>query len=195
MIKTIISNNCFGGVISHQYGLEFCSPTINLQILPEEFPTFCNNLHYYMDAELEMYTNFSTFHIECMYRMFDCIPNMPFGRIKDVLVCFQHYDTFDEAAELWNKRKARVDYDSIAYLFHARHPKYKQAVEQFLALDLPNSEVITEDWGMNGTHRFDVPPGMDAFGSVNGRRIIEQNFSIKDFLEGTNDTEHNNTSV
>ena len=64
-----------------------------------------------------------------------------------------------------------------------------------MALHLPNSVCITEDFGIEGACRFDVPPGMDAFGGVNGRRIIEQEFSIKDWLEGKYETINNNPGL
>ena len=46
MITTIISNNCTGGAVCHELGMEFKSPTINLQILPEDYPRFCANIEY-----------------------------------------------------------------------------------------------------------------------------------------------------
>lgn len=185
MLKTVIANNCFGGCISNDNALEFRSPTVNLQILPEEYPKFCANLKHYMDSELVEYTDLSEKHKEYCMKMFGWIPdNFPFGLLDDIIVCFQHYETFAEAKDCWERRKARMDYDSICYLFHAKNEGYKDAVAEFLALNLPHSAVITEDWGMEGTHPFDVPEGMDCFGSVNGKRLIEQNFSIKKFLEG-----------
>ena len=185
MLKTIISNNCFGGVIARSNNMKFCSPTVNLQILPEEFPRFCANLKHYMDAEVRRIRlmNLGPRHTEYMHHMFSDFPNCPLGLVDDIVVVFQHYDTFDEAKEAWDRRKTRIDYDSICYLFHAKNESYKPCVEEFLALNLPHSAVITEDWGMDGTHRFDVPKGSDAFGGRNGKRYIEQNFNIKEFLE------------
>ena len=55
MIETIISNNCTGGAVCHELGMEFKTPTINLQILPEEFREFCCNFSYYMNARLMNY--------------------------------------------------------------------------------------------------------------------------------------------
>ncbi len=46
---TIISNNCIGGIIYHDLGLEFMSPTINLFFKNEDFFTFLNDIEYYIN--------------------------------------------------------------------------------------------------------------------------------------------------
>lgn len=48
----IIANNCCGADICHTYGLRFNSPTVNLQILPCDFPKFCSNLDYYLQPKV-----------------------------------------------------------------------------------------------------------------------------------------------
>lgn len=44
---SIISTNCIGGVLSHDLGLQFKSPTVNLFFRAEDFIKFCENLEYY----------------------------------------------------------------------------------------------------------------------------------------------------
>lgn len=184
MVRTIIANNCHGGLISKSYRMQHCSPTVALQILPEEFPKFCANLKHYMDAELVEYTELSDEHKKYCENMFDYVPTeYPLGLIDDVMVVFQHSNDFQTAKEEWDRRKARVDYNHVYYLFHARDIKYMDAVKEFLALDLPHSAVVTENWGIDGTHRFDVPEGLDCFYPWHGKRMIEQNFSVSEWLE------------
>ena len=185
MIKTIISNNCFGGCISNDYHMEFCSPTINLQILPEEYPKFCKNLTYYMKVELMECKAMSMRHEKMCEHMFGYVPTeYPMGLLDDILVVFQHYKTFAEAKECWGKRKARVDFENIGYFMHAKNETYADCVKEFLALNLPHSEAVTEGFDVEGAHRFDTPSGLDCFYFVGGKRVIEQNFSIRKWLEG-----------
>lgn len=200
MLKTLITNNCWAGIIYNNYQKEFCSPTINLQILPEEFPKFCGNLKHYLEQEVIECKEPSEIHKNRLLRMFGYIPDYPMGLIDDIILVFQHYETFEDAKEKWETRKKRVDYDSIGYLFHVKHYVYSVSAVAFMALHLPNSVCITEDFGLEGAYRFDVPPGMDAFGGVRGedgnmRRIIEQNFKIKDWLEGKYETINNNPGL
>lgn len=190
MINTLITNNCWGGIIYNNYKMEFRSPTINLQILPEEFPDFCEHLKFYMKRELIEYKNLSYWHEDFLHHMFgEELPNCPLGLIGDIMVVFQHYETFDEAKELWNRRRDRIDYDSIGYMFHVRDYTYSAPARDFIKLKLPNSVCATQEFYLDGAYSFHVPEGMDAFGGVRGndgqmRRIIEENFTIKDWLEG-----------
>lgn len=50
---SFISVNCLGGVISHDLGLQFLSPTINLFFESEDYIKFVENLQYYLKLELE----------------------------------------------------------------------------------------------------------------------------------------------
>lgn len=49
---TILSNNCLGGVICHELGLRFLSPTINLWMTPSDFIKYCANLRHYSACKL-----------------------------------------------------------------------------------------------------------------------------------------------
>ena len=184
MIESIISNNCHGAVIYHELGLQFKSPTISLQILPEDFWRFCTCLRHYLEAELREYTALSDedkMHLEHMYGR---VPTeWPIGRVDDVMIIFQHDRTFEEASEKWNRRKERVNYESIGYLFQVYNETYIDCAKKFLELDLPHSIVLTEGFDYPGACRFDIPEGKDGFGWANGKKYIEDNFSIAEWLE------------
>lgn len=172
MIETIISNNCVGGAVMHQLGMEFKSPTVNLQILPERFPDFCWDIEYYMNEDLVEVDTFSRRETASLKKMFGGIPDIPIGAVGDVLVCFQHYETFEEAAAKWNERKAKIDYDNIGYIFHARGPEYIYEAAEFLDLKLPNSLCITEGFDLEGAVRLKLEPGQNGFSAINGHLAI-----------------------
>ena len=48
---SIISMNCTGGILYHDLGLKFLSPTINLFFRAEDFIKFCENLDYYLSID------------------------------------------------------------------------------------------------------------------------------------------------
>ena len=174
MIETIISNNCAGGAICHELGMEFKTPTILLQILPEDFPRFCKNLKEYMEMEMIKCTMFTPYEEHKFIKMFGGIPKMPIGLIGDVLVCFQHYETFEEGKAKWDERKARIDYDHIGYIMHARGPEYQFEAEEFLAMDIPNKLCITEGFVVPGAVPLHPKEGENAFSVVNGKPLIAQ---------------------
>ena len=183
MIETIICNNCAGGAVLHELGMEFKTPTINLQILPEDFPRFCRNLKAYMEYDLIECHDFTPYEVNKFIKMFGCIPKMPYGLIGDVIVCFQHYETFSEAKSKWNERKARIDYDHIGFLFHARGPEYQHEAEEFLAMDIQNKLCITEGFTIPGAVALYPKEDDNAFSAVNGKLLITQAADYKSWRE------------
>ena len=49
---SIVTNNCIGGFIYKKYGCKFLSPTINLQMSPNDFVKFCQNLDLYLNEDI-----------------------------------------------------------------------------------------------------------------------------------------------
>ena len=172
MIKTIISNNCAGGAIMHELGMEFKTPTILLQILPEDFPRFCKNLRWYMETELVECHNFTPYEEGKLIKMFGGIPQMPIGLIGDVLVCFQHYSSFEEAAGKWNERKTRIDYNHIGFIMHARGPEYQHEAEEFIETVSRTKLCITENFEIPGSVPLYPGEGKSAFAADNDGKLI-----------------------
>ncbi len=179
MIETIISNNCVGGAVCHELGMEFKTPTINLQILPEDFPRFCRNLKTYLDYDLVECHDLTPYEVNKLIKMFGEIPKMPIGLIGDVLVCFQHYETFSEAKAKWDERKAKVDYEHIGFIMHARGPEYQFEAEEFLAMDIPHKLCITENFVVPGSIALYPKEGDNAFSAVNGKPLITRAVDFK----------------
>ena len=49
---TIIASNCTAGILYHELGLKFLSPTINLYMEGDDFVKFCTNINYYLNVEM-----------------------------------------------------------------------------------------------------------------------------------------------
>lgn len=95
---TLLTNTCMGGVIYSRLGLQFLSPTVNLWLYLDDFVKLCLDPEHYMSAALEF------------------IPSerkIPVARLDDITVFFEHYRTEAEAAQKWNERKARINYDNL----------------------------------------------------------------------------------
>ena len=45
---TVFASNCNGGVMTHDLGLQFKSPTVNLFIRPKAYVRFLANLEHYL---------------------------------------------------------------------------------------------------------------------------------------------------
>lgn len=97
---SLLVGNCLGGYVYHQLGLKFNSPTINLMIYDDDFLKIVSNPSYYLSQE------FTPF-IDSEY------PNVPSGKLDDVIIHFTHYKTIEEGSEYWNKRKKRINWDNL----------------------------------------------------------------------------------
>ena len=89
---TIISNNCIGGVIYHNLGLRFNSPTINTLIKGEDYLNFCIYLKEYLSGQLNEY-----YDAQCNYPI--GILSSEKNEIPPIRIDFVHYKTFNEAKE------------------------------------------------------------------------------------------------
>lgn len=181
---TLISNNCAGGAILHSLGMEFTTPTILLQILPEQFPKFCLHAREYLSEELiELKPeNMTQKQIDRLNKMFGCVPNMPYGLLGDVVICFQHYPTFAEAKQKWNERNARVDFENMFFLMHARGPEYQKEAEAFLQCPMEHKLCLTQGFEVPGSVRFDG----EGFEDVGGQLRITTVYDFGGWLNGSN---------
>lgn len=118
---TIISQNCIGGVFSHDMGLEFRSPTVNLFIPAADFIKFVNNLEHYLAAELELHWG----------------EEYPLGKVDDVELHFVHYETCQQASEAWERRKKRVDLSKVLVLSTDRDGFDEAVFEQWKTISYP----------------------------------------------------------
>lgn len=95
---TILSSNCLGGVICHELGLRFLSPTINLWMTPSDFIKYCANLRHYSACKLQFVGGKFSY---------------PIGILGDITIYFQHYATEFEAQAKWEERTNRINYNNI----------------------------------------------------------------------------------
>lgn len=104
---SIISANCNGGIISHDLGLQFRSPTVNLFIPAEDYIKFCENLPYYLSID-EM--------VECTDPAVTYGVDYPVAYLGDILLYLVHYSSVEEAQRIWNQRKSRINWNNIAVM-------------------------------------------------------------------------------
>ena len=125
---TIISHNCVGGVIYHDLGLEFKTPTVNLFFMAKDFIKFCQNLRYYLSCELKPFNQ----------NEYD----YPIAKIDDVILYCLHYNSYDEVKEKWEKRKKRVNYDNLFFMMSERDGCTNQDILNFDKLPYKNKVVF-----------------------------------------------------
>jgi uncharacterized protein (DUF1919 family) len=127
---TILSNNCCAGIMYHDLGQKFDSPTINLWIPDEYFFEFLDHLEYYVHAAPE--------------QIFPEGVPYPVGRIKrgekEIHLHFMHYESFSSACQKWLERGRRINPDHMYLVFNTTDTEY---LDQFLALEYDHKVMLT----------------------------------------------------
>lgn len=164
---SIISNNCWGGLVSQYYGLAYKSPTCGLLINGSDYIKFCKDIRHYLTLKLDFF-NFedSTFTYLSRDNM-----SFPVARLGDVQIGFVHYATPEEAAEKWYRRAKRINWDNVIFKISHRESFSDDDIKAFALLDLPNKLIIAEkDYG----EKTVIIPGISTLVGDETALIFEQ---------------------
>lgn len=128
---SFLCNNCVGAMVTHDLGLRFNTPTVNLFFEPIS--------HYISFLKLIESGNDITNLTE--------VPNTsksyPVGALNDtIFINFKHYHDFDSAKKKWNERLARLNIDNLLVILIEKDGcTYKDLVD-FDKLSFPNKVAI-----------------------------------------------------
>lgn len=108
---SIISNNCYAGIVYQYLNLQYNTPTIGIYFFAKEYIKFLSNLNYYLDCPLRFIeTKQSRYYNELCKRKQDSVL---IGILDDVEIVFLHYSSEKEAIEKWNRRRKRLSKNLI----------------------------------------------------------------------------------
>lgn len=125
---SIISSNCIGGILAHDLGLRFDSPTINLWFDAQSFIKYVENIEYYARCNPG-------------YWSLDQDKGYPIGKLDEgIEIHFQHYRTVNEAEEKWRLRSQRIDFDNLYVICTDRDGMTLELLKRFLKL--PYKKII-----------------------------------------------------
>ena len=125
---TILCNNCVGGVILHELGERFNSPTVNLFFGAEDYIKFLEKLDYYLSQTLvEVQSD----------------KDYPVAKLDDITIYFMHYSSFDEAKTTWKKRAARIEKDNLYVIFVQQNGCTEQILREFDDLPYKHKLALT----------------------------------------------------
>ena len=112
---TIISNNCWAGIFYRNNNLEYCSPTLGMFFIAEEYIKFIYEMKKYINADINFITIEESKYCDYLKMIqYDGL----IAKILDLEICFLHYDNEIEAREKWNRRKQRINWDNILFKFN-----------------------------------------------------------------------------
>lgn len=99
---SIFCNNCVGGVIAHDLGLRFNSPTVNLYISPQDYVKFALRPEYYLGLKEVL--------------PIEGFADYPIGILDDITLHFVHYESLEDARSAWLRRASRVNLDNSCWI-------------------------------------------------------------------------------
>ena len=175
---SIISSNCIGGILSHDLGIRFESPTINLFFSANDFIKFVKNLKYYLSIDFDY------------FEKSERGGGYPVGHLEDITIHFVHYKTEEECKEKWNRRKLRVDFDNILLIFTDRNGLTTEMLQEFLNLPYKKLVYVSKK-EMCITNECIYVPGfekeknvgeMDKYADWTGHRYYEKYVDIVGWL-------------
>lgn len=108
---SLLTPNCMGGILLHDLGLRFLSPTVNLMMLQGDFLDFVMDMDTYLNEPLHFYR-----HEEYS---FPCARISPAG-FPEISVHFTHYKTSEEAERKWTERSGRINRDNLFVFIEER---------------------------------------------------------------------------
>ena len=154
---SIVCSTCVGGVLYHDLGMQFLSPTVNLYMHNLDFIKFACDLKYYCSQKLHF---------------IDTDDGFPVALLDDIKINFNHYMTNEEAEECWNRRKERINYDNLYLIFYYREGFTIDQIREIEKAKCKRVAVLT--------HK---PLGLDYEVYMKGNGDPEQNFLEKDRFE------------
>ena len=185
---SVISNNCTGGIIYHDLGLRFLSPTVNLVIPMKEYVVFLSDLKHNLQKPLK--------DCRCVYN--GMRKNCPVAEIEGtgIHLIGVHYHSFDELNRSWTERAKRVRYDNLFVIGQYIDGCDDETEDLFCALPFEHKVFFTrnsrnQDKGAVtiNVSSFLYPgkdvPGADVFADTKGTRLLYKYFDfVKWFNKG-----------
>lgn len=97
---TFLTPDCIGGILFHDLGMKFMSPTVNLMMTQMDFLQFVLYLDDFLDGEFEFFVH-PNYSCPCAKLYASSID-------KSIIVYFTHYNSSEEACNKWNERKKEL---------------------------------------------------------------------------------------
>lgn len=131
---TFLCPNCIGGILFHDLGLKFLSPTVNLMMLQDEFVDFILNLDDYLKGDFVFYKH-KEYSCPCAY--------LKAEGLKDIRIHFTHYKDEKTAIEKWNERVKRINKDNIFVFLTERDGIKEEKIKSLKKLNVKGLVVFT----------------------------------------------------
>lgn len=141
---TIISDNCWGGLVYKHFAMEYRSPFANLFLFPPCYLRLLQNFEESMNQELRFIEPSASKYAEIM-RQRKSLDTYPVGvLIESIELHFLHYREEEDIRFKWDKRKERINFLNIMFKFSDRDNPSPELIRQFDELPFKNKVCFSE---------------------------------------------------
>lgn len=178
---SIISNNCWGGVVYRKLGIKYSTPTCGLFFFSDDYLKFVSKLSLYLNSDLIQINYNDSKYIDELTAM-NINSDTVIGKLIDIEIIFLHYNSFSEAKKKWDKRKNRVNYDDLLIKFSDQNCfKYKN-FEEFDKLPYKHKLFITTNKSIVSNHNTQIIYIDDNYNVGYAKDDIEPSFAKIDLI-------------
>ena len=141
---SIISNNCWGGLVYQYFGLPYTSPTIGLFFMDDDYIKFLEKLDYYFAQPLKFISIEESRYRQQLQSESTAKQNYPVAMLDDIEVHFLHYKSEHEAKVKWERRLKRLNRNRLLVKMSQRSVNSESILDRFEALPFKNKICFTE---------------------------------------------------
>lgn len=138
---TIISNNCWGGMIYESYNLPKESPTVGMFIMAKDYIKFLKSLQTYLLSDITFIDPQTSRWKAENYRD-SRFGSYPVGVItngeEEIEIFFLHYHSEEEARDKWRRRCKRINWDRLLVKFNDQNGCTEEDIAEFDRLPFKN---------------------------------------------------------
>ena len=163
---TIISNNCWGGMIYESYNLPKESPTVGMFFMAKDYIGFLSDLKGYINGKLTFIKPEESRWKEAPQvsgdKRFGTYPVGVLSNGKNTIeLFFLHYHSEKEAREKWDHRIKRINWDKLLMKFNDQNGCAAEEEDKFMQLPFKNKLFFTcKHWSNEtvGVHSYSPVP-------------------------------------
>ena len=175
---SIISNNCWGGMVYYTLGIECCSPFKNLFLEDSDYIKLLENIYDYLSLDLKFLRYDIDMHSHKKYTVME---------LGDVLFHCNHDSEPEFAIKSWKRRREKINYNN---LFIEMYTVNEKVADRFLELKQYSKKICFTPFKKKSKEiiQLSLYPGQKEFYEVvNSTAGIGSNsldYRILDLLNG-----------
>jgi uncharacterized protein (DUF1919 family) len=142
---SIISNTCWGGMITHYFGSEYSSPFTGSFIIGKDYIRLIRNIDNIDLFNISSITNLESSYHELPIENQDAIYPVIILKDLNLEVHFPHYDIGYDIKSTWSRRMERFDWSNYIIKFSKSRLATENQLKEFAKMELPCRKVLITD--------------------------------------------------